>query len=111
MLDLTLIKEDYYEIRLADGTELHLKRPTQALFQFSMVLEGLVKSDKHTETMEAFTQLFARVLNRNIEGKTFEAEVLANEYDPNVMSYVIQDYFNFYNKEVDSKVNFLQNQQ
>lgn len=108
MLDLTLMnKSEYYELRLLDGTELHLRRPTQAMVQFSLVLQSLAESNKQMETMEAISKLFERILNRNIEGKSYEAAKLAEEYDFDVIAYVIKDYFGFWNKEISENVNFL----
>ena len=112
MLDLTLMNNnDLYELRLLDGTELHLKRPTQAMVQFTLILQGLANNDKQLETIEALSSLFARILNRNIEGLTFEAEKLAEEYDFNVIGYVIEDYFGYWNEDTEEKVNFQQSQQ
>ncbi len=112
MLDLTLMNNaDLYELRLLDGTELHLKRPTQAMVQFTLVLQGLANNNKQVETLEALSQLFARILNRNMEGKTYDAAQLAEEYDFSVIGYVIEDYFGFWNQDVEAKVNFPQSQQ
>ena len=112
MLDLTLMnKKEYYELRLIDGTELHLRRPTQAMVQFSLVLQGLADNNKQLETIEAISNLFARILNRNIEGKKYEAAELAEEYAFDVIAYVITDYFGFWNKEIEDNVNFQQSQQ
>lgn len=111
MLDLTITNKNYYEIRLLDGTELHLKRPTQAMVQYTLILKGLADNNKEVETMDAITNLFARILNRNVEGKKYDGKELAEEYDFEVVSYVIGDYFNFWNKEIEEQVNFPQSQQ
>lgn len=111
MLDLTVNNKEYYEIRLVDGTELHLRRPTQSMMQFTLVLKELANNGNDIETMDALTQLFARILNRNIDGKTYKAEELAEEYEFATVSYVIGDYFKYWNKEIEEQVFFQQSQQ
>ena len=111
MLDLTALNQQLYEIRLLDGTELHLRRPTQAMVQFLVDLKDLRSSDMdEMQILSGFSQFFARVLNRNDEGRKFDATELAEDYDYQVMLYVINDYFDFWNKEVGEKVVFQQSQ-
>lgn len=111
MLDLTLMNNDFYEVRLLDGTELKLKRPTQAMMQLTISLQEFSKNEKQADTINALTELFTQILNRNTDGKTFEAAQLAQEYDFTTITFVVEDYFNFWNTEIDEKVNFHQSQQ
>jgi len=105
MLDLTKIyKEKYYEIKLIDGTELKLKRPTQAMVEYTLNLRDLKDNDK--ETLHAITGMFVRVLNRNTEDRVFTNEEIDNEYDTQIIAFVIQDYFEFWQKDVNEKVDF-----
>ena len=110
MLDLTLLNDKFYELRLLDGTELKLNRPTQAMVQLTLTIQELSQADKRTDTINALTELFTAVLNRNTDGKTYSAAQLAKEYDFGTINFVIEDYFNFWNKEVEEKVNFQQSQ-
>lgn len=113
MLDLSSISgKQYYDVRLLDGTELHIQRPTQAMVEYTLQIQSLAQDDnKQAETINALAQLFTRILNRNTEGKTFQAEAIAEEYDFQTIGYVIEDYFNFWNSEVNANVNFQQSQQ
>lgn len=111
MLDLTLMNNDLYEIRLLDGTELKLKRPTQAMMQLTVSLQEFSKNEMQADTINALTELFTQILNRNTDGKKFEAAQIAQDYDFTTITYVVEDYFNYWNKEVDEKVNFRQSQQ
>ena len=105
MLDLSKIyKDNYYEVRLIDGTELKLKRPTQAMVEVAMEMMNDDTNDK--EAVKRISQLFARILNRNTDDKVFTREDLIEEYDINIIVYVIKDYFEYWNKEVADKVDF-----
>ncbi len=107
MLDLSSYQTvDYYEVRLIDGTELQLNRPTQAMIEYVINIETLSNADKNAEAIKAFTNLFARILNRNINGKTFKAEELAEQYDFAVVVILIKDYFNYWKADTEDKVAF-----
>ena len=95
MLDLTTVANDnYYEIRLLDGTELHLKRPTQAMFEYMTQLE-LINSKDMRESLGFLNNIFTRIINRNIENVEYTTEQVADEYTIQIIVYVIQDYFKF----------------
>lgn len=112
MLDLSTIgKNKYYEVRLIDGTELKLNRPTQKMLQFMLNIQDLANDSKDLETIKAFSELFAWILNRNTDGKEYKAEEVASEYDFAIIGLLIKDYFSFWNEDTANIVNFRQNQQ
>lgn len=112
MLDLSKIgKNKYYEVRLIDGTELKLNRPTQRMLQYMINIQDLANDNKDMETIKAFNELFAWILNRNTDGKVYKAEQIADEYDFAIIGLLIKDYFSFWNEDVANIVNFPQNQQ
>ena len=112
MLDLSKIgKNKYYEVRLLDGTELKLNRPTQRMVQFMLNIQDMANDNKDLETIKAFSELFAWILNRNTEGKIYKAEQVADEYDFAIIGLLIKDYFSFWNEDTADIVNFPRNQQ
>lgn len=110
MLDLTVINRNLYEIRLLDGTELHLKRPSQAMVQFLLNAKELQGHADEEATLDMFSNLFTRVLNANTDGVSFNQEDLAEDYDFQTIAFVIQDYFDYWEKEVVDNVVFRQSQ-
>lgn len=106
MLDLTVINNEHYDIRLLDGTELKLKRPTQAMVEYTMKIEGMSKSENKAQVINALAELFVRILNRNTDGIAFNIKDITEEYDFQTIGYVIQDYFSYWNKEEEGKVFF-----
>lgn len=112
MLDLSKIgKDKYYEVRLIDGTELKLNRPTQRMLEFMLTIQDMANDNKDMETIKAFNELFAWILNRNTEGKVYKAEQIADEYDFAIIGLLIKDYFSFWNEDTANIVNFPRNQQ
>ena len=112
MLDLTNIaKNKYYEVRLIDGTELKLNRPTQKMLEFMLSIQSMANDNKDLETIKAFNELFAWILNRNTDGKPYQADQIAEEYDFAIIGLLIKDYFSFWNEDTVNIVNFPQNQQ
>lgn len=97
MLDLSnAITAKYYEIRLLDGTELQLNRPTQAMIECIISLNDLLTDKgKELEAIKGFTHLFTAMLNRNVNGKRYKAEELADEYDFTIIGIAVKDYFTF----------------
>ena len=108
MLDLNTIVEEQttYDIRLLDGTELHLKRPTQGMIQSLINMKRLEDAEKEDEMIELFLGLFVRIINRNVEGKVYAAEDFSESYDIELIMYVMQDYLTSWNTEVEQKVDF-----
>lgn len=104
MLDLSLINNDeLFEVKLIDGRILHLKRPTQSLQSFLIILLDN-NNLKDSEMLDSIFKAFTRILNRNEEGIAFNAEDLAEEYGVEVAAIVINDYFTYWNEK--TKVDF-----
>lgn len=108
MLDLTTAFQTApYQIKLFDGSILNLKRPTQALYQSLMdVLPMVSDGDDKMKALPVMMDIFTRILNRNEEGKHFAQDEISDEYDIMIVTYVIRDYFEYWNKEMTEQVNF-----
>ena len=106
MLDLTAINANLYQIKMADGETLTLKRPTQALFESIIKIGELSKNSTDSKVMEQVMEIFCRILNRNTDNKSFTLEELQDDYDFTVALMVIGDYMKYYADEITAKVNF-----
>lgn len=107
MLDLTATFSELYQVKLFDGTELNLKRPTQALQETVLRLQKMGEDAKNSEKiMKETMAIFTRILNRNTDGITFTQEQVEEDYDYSVALLVIGDYLKFYADEVTKRVNF-----
>lgn len=106
MLDLTAINANLYQIKMADGETLTLKRPTQALFESIIKISELSKNSTDSKVMEQVMEIFCRILNRNTSNKSFTLGELQDDYDFTVALMVIGDYMKYYADEITAKVNF-----
>lgn len=106
MLDLTAINANLYQIKMADGETLTLKRPTQALFESIIKIGELSKNSTDSKVMEQVMEIFCRILNRNTSNKSFTLGELQDDYDFTVALMVIGDYMKYYADEITAKVNF-----
>jgi hypothetical protein len=106
MLDLSAVKKVYYEIKLQDGTELKIGKPTQSMVEYCINAMNAVKEEVDIEAIHALATLFVKILNRNNEGLKFKEEDIIEEYDYQLIAYVIKDYFDFWNLETNKQVVF-----
>lgn len=107
MLDLSTVCAKLYQIKMADGTVLELKRPTQALYTTILQLADKAKTDNaDMQLIDAAMEVFVRILNRNTEGIEFTREELESDYDFTVALMVMGDYMKFYAEEIKNTVNF-----
>ena len=112
MLDLQqVVNEKLYEIRLLDGRELKLKRPTQRIYEYVAELNKYFKSNREIEALSGFMKCFTMILNRNVQKVVFTEEELQDDYDISIVVYVIKDYFEFWNKDIAEQVDFQPSQQ
>lgn len=106
MLDLAALNAHLYQIKMADGVTLTLKRPTQALYQYIIKIGELTKGDVDEGIINQAMEIFAAILNRNTQDVTFSLGELEKEYDFTVALMVISDYMKYYAEEIANKVNF-----
>lgn len=106
MLDLTALTGELYQIKMADGTVLELKRPTQALYESILALGDSKVNMDTQKMMDVSYQLFAAILNRNTDGYTFDEKGLRDDYDFTIALTVLGDYMSYYAKEVAKRVDF-----
>lgn len=113
MLDLSVsFGLNLYDIKLFDGTILHLMRPTQGLQQAVLDLVKLLQDGtKQQDAAAIMVNIFLQILNRNNDGKTFTKQDIEENYNLTIISYVIKDYFAHWNKEISESVNFQNAQQ
>lgn len=111
MLDLTTSFGEPYQLKLADGTVLTLKRPTQALQQSILNMQKFGSMDGTNEkdvnrAMSTAMDIFVRILNRNTDGLEFDVKQVSEEYDYTVALMVITDYLKYYSQEVSRIIPF-----
>ncbi len=108
MLDLTLYSNSnkYYEVKMLDGKVLKLKRPSQVLFMEVMDIKKFVDEKDVEKSLDGLYEIFTKIVNMNIDGEKYEKEDIENEYDLQLVSILINDYFAYWSKEIAEKVDF-----
>ena len=96
MLDLTVLQESYFPIKLLDGATIRLKKPSQGLLLQFIAFKNIQQANLD-EQFDAITKLTAAILSNNAEGRTFTAADL-NEYDLVILQAIIQGYIEFLNE-------------
>lgn len=93
MIDLGALnaKRNNYEIKLEDGTILHIKAPSQKMY---VVMTNISKGGK-TEPIEQIDLIYnicVDIFNNNTDKRNFTKEEITEMFDFNVAAYIIQDY-------------------
>lgn len=104
MLDLTLQKK-LYEIKWVDGVVLKLNPPTQRVYRKILNIQQQEDESMILESVYATTK---EIINSNTAGRVVDN---ITDLSLDTCLLVIQDYFEFYTKQINEQVVFRQTQQ
>lgn len=99
MLDLGKIKQDLYKIKLADGTILKIKKPTQAML-LTMVEFRNADEKEDIELLGDLYALMLRIFNRNTNDREFSMEDMQEMFALETALIVLKDYMDFSFKQL-----------
>lgn len=99
MLDLTLQKE-LYKIKWVDGEILKLNPPTQRVYNHILQMQNQIDE---AEMLESVYETTKEIINNNTSRKVVENIA---DLGLDTCLLVVQDYFNFYTKQMNEKVVF-----
>ena len=95
MLDLGKIKQDLYKIKLADGTILKIKKPTQAML-LTMVEFRNADEKEDIELLGDLYALMSRIFNRNTNDIKFSMDDIQEMFALETALIVLKDYMDFF---------------
>lgn len=105
MLDLSILKEKTWDVKLFDGEVLHVKRPSQRMVVEMMGYEKTFKKQKDIKkTLESFSNMLLDILNNNINDKQFDLTYVENNFDMAIGMAFVNSYMEFV-KEINSNPN------
>lgn len=104
MLDLTLQKE-LYKIKWVDGEVLKLNPPTQRVYTKILKMQNQQNEEDMLNSVYATTK---EIINSNTAGKVVDN---ITDLSLDTCLLVVQDYFDFYTKQINESVVFPQTQQ
>ncbi len=99
MLDLGKMKDEQYKIKLADGTILKLKKPTQAMLITLYEIQDMDGSED-IEILDKIYKFLLRIFNRNLNNITYTQEDIEEMLDIKKVFKVLHDYFDFHYKQL-----------
>ena len=74
VLDLTTFIEETLDIKMPDGSTIHIKKPTQRMVIAMLNLREKAQSASPTEQIEAIEDAILSILNSNTDGITFTSD-------------------------------------
>lgn len=94
ILDLSIFDEETLDVKMLDGTIVHLKKPTQSLVIAMIRLRELSESTPPEEALAALNGITLKIMNNNADGIVFTAEDVA-ELKLGVKNAIISEYSEF----------------
>lgn len=95
MLDLTILNQNYFEIKMLDGSILNLKKLTQKMLLKTTFLDKEIEKANKNKDFEKILNLnvdrLHLILNNNKEGKVITKEEI-EEFNAEIITAIIVAY-------------------
>ena len=104
MLDLTVYKTRYYEIKICENNIVHLETPKKKQLKVLLNLTKKVDSKNLTEEdMDALYEAALIAFNKNKEGRTFTEEEIEELLGLNALYDFFKGYYSWVADNVSQK--------
>ena len=91
ILDLSVFKDETADIRMADGTVLHLKKPTERMVIHMLQMKDLDENKPPLEILAQLNRISWEMLNNNADGVEFSVAAVS-EMATEVKSNILMAY-------------------
>lgn len=94
MLDLTVLVEKYFEIKMPNGEVVSIKKPTQKMALDLSNNKELIEAEENKDIEKVIKIINNRVmivLNHNKEGRVFKAEELT-DLNLDIIKLIVEGY-------------------
>jgi len=105
MLDLSVFKKEYLEIKLFDGSVVNIGKPSQRLVIDMMAVQQTFEdlnanpeNHKVEDILNEFNQILLKILNNNKEEKKFTIKYIESNFDLEIGNVFISEYMEFVNQ-------------
>jgi hypothetical protein len=106
MIDLSIINNKTFDIRLNNGTELNIRKPSNEMLKETYKMANLMKANSEEDkNLDLIYFFLTKMFNRNINDLKFSRQQVENEVDIDVAMYLIKAYQSFIT-EVIQDINF-----
>jgi hypothetical protein len=94
VLDLTTFIEETLDVKMPDGTQISLKKPTEKMVIAMINMRDKAESKDPIEQMKSISDMILLILNSNTNGKKFSAEDIEDLSIP-MRTAIIRSYSNY----------------
>lgn len=106
MIDLKELSNKTFDIRLTDGTELKIRKPSNELFRGTLKMVKLMEANgEDDKKISAIYDFLLKMFNRNVNEIKFTQSQLEEMIDIDVAMYLIKEYQAFLTEAVQD-INF-----
>jgi hypothetical protein len=106
MIDLSIINNKTFDIRLNNGTELNIRKPNNEMLKDAYKMANLMQANgEEDKNLDLIYFFLTKMFNRNINDLKFSRQQVENEVDIDVAMYLIKAYQSFIT-EVIQDINF-----
>lgn len=100
MIDLTVNKNRFYEIKMPDGEVLKIKRPTQKMLLKMAAMQHSITDTNLEDSLESIFNLTVEILNWNTIGNTYTFDDLSDYISFQTAVLIIKEYLEFATAEI-----------
>ena len=91
ILDLSVYKEDTFDITFPDGEVINVRKPTQAVV-IEMMRMSQFNKENQEEMIEAMVELCVSILNNNKNARQFDCDEINRRLDFIMVAAIIKGY-------------------
>ena len=91
ILDISAFRDETADIRMENGTVLHLRKPTERMVIHMLQLKDVDETKPPLEILAALNRMAAEILNNNADGLEFSLATVA-EMDTEIKANILQAY-------------------
>ena len=105
MIDLSMLNNKTFDIRLQDGTVLNIRKPNNELFKETLKIFKTAENQEEDKKINVIYIFLTKILNRNTNNIKLTQTKIENDIDIDIAVYLIKKYQEFLN-EVMQDINF-----
>ena len=105
MIDLSVLNNKTFDIRLQDGTVLNIRKPNNELFKETLKIFKTAENQEEDKKINVIYIFLTKILNRNTNNIKLTQTKIENDIDIDIAVYLIKKYQEFLN-EVMQDINF-----
>lgn len=104
MLDLTIYKSQYYEVKIGENETVHLETPKKKQLKSLLSLtKNMNKENLTDEDIDGLYEAASIAFNKNKEGKTFNEDKIEDILSINALYAFFNGYYSWVSENINQK--------